>query len=103
MSEKKQWKVVEIMTKGTAGVVISKMDLEVPRFSFRVGTAKFMEEGGSPHVTPWLNTYNALDGAELVAVAEEKYGRIREAKLRQVKKRQEEREQEGPLITHKGD
>jgi len=104
-TEKKTWEVVEIILKGTAGVIISKLDLDIPRFSFRVGTAKFLEEGEPPHIIPWLNVHNVLDAAELLAEAEDKYVKIRQVKIRETRvKQQGQQEQDGPLITYsKGD
>lgn len=96
MPEKKKWKVVEIVVRGSAGVIVSKLDLDVPRFSFRVGTVKFLEEKEPPYVTPWLNTHNIMDGAELLTEVEEKYSRMRREQYQRI-----QRQQDGPLVTFK--
>lgn len=72
-TKRPEWRIVERKTRGDAGVIVSELPLPVPRYSFRVGTAKYDEEIGEMYVTPYLTVFNAGDAYELLAEISEKY------------------------------
>lgn len=84
-----KWQVVEKALRGNAGVVVSKLDLPVPRFSFQVGTIRMNDEGDDFTVGPRLTVFNAVEAAELLRELGEKYTDIREAKIDDIEKKKE--------------
>ncbi len=84
------WRVLEVVVKEDAAVEVSILELAVPRFSFRVGTAHFPKVDGDPiTVSPYLTIFNARDGVELLRDLEVKYTTIRENKIEEVEARKQ--------------
>jgi hypothetical protein len=82
------WRTLEIVVKENAAVEVSILDLKVPRFSFRVGTAHFPEnDTDSITVDTRLTIFNVRDAVELLSETEEKYTAIREAKIEKLEER----------------
>lgn len=77
--KKPQWRIVERRARGDAGVVVSELPLPVPRYSFRVGTAKFDRDKGELYVTPFLSVFNVDDAISLLRELSEVYIEKREA------------------------
>lgn len=89
--DKPQWEVIEVVTKDNAAVEVSMLDLQIPRFTFRVGTAHYPEledDDDAPiRVGPRLTTFNAKDAADILAEVADKYEQIREERIEEVEER----------------
>ena len=85
---KPQWRVLEVVVRENAAVEVCVLDLQVPRFSFRVGTAHFPKYDGDPvTVSQWLTSFNARDAVDLLSEVETKYTEIREKKIEEMEER----------------
>ena len=78
-SKRPEWSIVERRVNGDAGVIVSELPLPVPRYSFRVGTAKFDDEKKEMYVTPYLTVFNVDDACALLREVSDKYIEKREA------------------------
>lgn len=89
--ERPRWRIHDTVVKGeNAAVEVSILPLEVPRFSFRVGTAHFPQyEGDSIKVSPRLTIFNVQDAAELLTELAAKYTKIREEKIEELEDRKD--------------
>lgn len=77
-SKRPEWRIVERRVNGDAGVIVSELPLPVPRYSFRVGTAKFDDEKQEMYVTPYLTVFNVDDACDLLREVSDKYIEKRE-------------------------
>lgn len=86
--QRQEWEIVEVAVRENAGVEISMLPLQVPRFSFRVGTAHYPEhEGDSIKISSRLTIFNISDAVDLLADMEVKYTKIREDKIEEMEDR----------------
>jgi len=74
-----EWRIVDRRIRGDAGLVVSELPLPVPRYSFKVGTAKFDDRTGEMYLTPYLTVFNAGDACTLLQEVSDEYTRKREA------------------------
>lgn len=98
--DKPAWRTLEVVVRDNVAVEVSILDLQVPRFSFRVGTAFYPQNEGDPiSVGPRLTIFNARDGVELLSELEEKYTEIREKKIEELeaRKRKATKRANGPV------
>lgn len=77
---KPDWEVVETKVEGQAAVQVSKLDLQVPRYTFKVGTVNF-DDQNQLRVGPRLTIHNVLDAAKLLTELGNKYVDIRESEI----------------------
>lgn len=89
--ERPRWRIIDTVVRGeNAAVEVSILELEVPRFSFRVGTAHFPQFEGDPiKVSPRLTIFNVQDAAELLTELASKYLKIREDKIEELEDRKD--------------
>jgi hypothetical protein len=89
--ERPRWRILDTVVRGeNAAVEVSILELEVPRYSFRVGTAHFPKYDGDPiTVSPRLTIFNVQDAADLLADLASKYLKLREDKIDEVEARKE--------------
>lgn len=73
-----EWKIIDRVVRGDAGVIVSELPLPVPRYSFKVGTAKIDPDTEEMYVTPYLSVFNSGDAQDLLSEVTDKYTRIRE-------------------------
>jgi hypothetical protein len=106
--ERLNWEVIELAIRENVGVEVSMLALEIPRFSFKVGTLRYPEDGdGTPRIGPWLSIFNCRDGIELLSEMEEKYTEARERAIEEVEARKTKikensaKRTSGPIITVK--
>lgn len=86
--DKPTWRTLEVVVRDNVAVEVSVLDLQIPRFSFRVGTAFYPQNEGDPiTVGPRLTIFNARDGVDLLSALEEKYTEIREKKIEELEAR----------------
>jgi len=87
--DRPKWRVLTTEFKGeNAAVEISILDLEIPRYSFRVGTAHFPRNEGDPiTVTPRLTVFNVQDAILLLGEVSDKYLALREQKIDELESR----------------
>jgi hypothetical protein len=89
--ERPRWRIYDTVVKGeNAAIEVSILELEVPRFSFRVGTAHFPQYEGDPiKVSPRLTIFNVADAAELLTELAVKYSKLREDKIEELEDRKD--------------
>lgn len=73
-----EWRVIERRVRGDAGIIVSELPLPVPRYSFKVGTAKVNPETKELFVTSYLTLFNTQDACDLLDEMTDKYVRQRE-------------------------
>ena len=85
-----QWKIIETKVKDNAVVQVSELPLNVPRYSFQVGTAQYDDETGDIRIGSRLTNFNVEEAATLLTVLAKKYVDKREARISEVEKTKEE-------------
>lgn len=85
-----RWQIIDTVVKGDAAIEISELPLNVPRYSFRVGTAYFPEHEDDPvKVGPRLTIFNVQDAVELLSEVATKYWDLREARINELEDRKQ--------------
>jgi len=85
-----KWQIIDTVVKGDAAIEISELPLNVPRYSFRIGTAYFPEnEEDAVKVGPRLTIFNVQDAVELLSEAATKYLDIREDRINELEDRKQ--------------
>lgn len=96
------WRPIEKRVKGSVVVEVNELPLPVPKYSFKIGTAKLDDNGQVIEVLPFLNVYNVHDAADLLRDVGSKYADIRESKQEEMDANQrfvdEYHEHDGPLL-----
>ena len=82
------WRPVEKKLKGNVVVEVNELPLPVPKYSFKVGTAKIDDNGQIIDILPFLSVYNIHDAADLLRDIGDKYIAVREAKQDEMDLRQ---------------
>jgi len=82
------WRPIEKKLKGSVVVEVNELPLPVPKYSFKIGTAKIDDNGQIIDIQPFLNVYNVHDAADLLREIGEKYLSIRESKQDEMDSRQ---------------
>ena len=77
---KPDWEIIETKVEGQAAVQVSKLDMQIPRYTFKVGTVNF-DDQGQLRVGPRLTIHNVLDAAKLMHELGTKYVDIRETEI----------------------
>lgn len=77
---KPDWEIIETKVEGQAAVQVSKLDMQIPRYTFKVGTVNF-DDSGNLRVGPRLTIHNVLDAAKLMNELGNKYIDIRESEI----------------------
>ena len=87
--DRPKWRILTTEFKGeNAAVEVSILELEIPRYSFRVGTAHFPRvEGDAITVTPRLTVFNVQDALQLLTEVSAKYLELREQKIDELEAR----------------
>lgn len=78
---KVEWRVVETRARDGVGVEVSELPLKIPRYTFRVGSARFeKDEYGKTIciIQPRLTTFNYMEAVKLLHEVGEKYENKRE-------------------------
>ncbi len=76
---KLSWRPVERRLGANNAVVeVNELPLPIPRYSFKIGTAKLDDNGQIIDIQPFLNPHNVIDAADLLRMVGEKYIEIRE-------------------------
>jgi len=100
--ERVEWRIIDVVLRDSVGIEVSMLELAVPRFSFRVGTAHYpTEDGGKVKIGPRLTIFNARDAIDLLIEVEEKYTEIREQRIEELEQRKSKvlKSQGNPEIT----
>ena len=79
-SSKPDSEIIETKVEGQAAVQVSKLDMQIPRYTFKVGTVNF-DDQGQLRVGPRLTIHNVLDAAKLMHELGTKYVDIRETEI----------------------
>jgi len=82
------WRPVEKRLRGSVVVEVNELPLPVPKYSFKLGTAREDENGQIIDIQPFLSVYNVHDAADLLREVGDKYLAIGEEKQDEIDKRQ---------------
>lgn len=82
------WRPIEKKLKGSVVVEVNELPLPVPKYSFKIGTAKIDDNGQIIDIQPFLSVYNVHDAADLLREIGDKYLSIRESKQDEMDSRQ---------------
>ena len=82
-----KWRPVEIRVRGNVAVEVSELPLQVPRYSFRTGTAHFDDVANDFSVKPYLTQANGIEGAELLLEVVKVYEAKRSARFAEIQER----------------
>jgi len=74
------WRPIEKKLKGNVVVEVNELPLPVPKYSFKIGTARIDDNGQIIDIQPFLSVYNVHDAADLLREIGDKYAAIRESK-----------------------
>lgn len=85
---KMAWRPVEKRLQGNVVVEVNELPLPVPKYSFKIGTAKVDDNGQIIDIQPFLNVYNVHDAADLLRAVGDKYIAVRDEKEDEMNKRQ---------------
>jgi hypothetical protein len=96
------WRPVEKKVRGNVVCEVNELPLQVPKYSFKLGTVKFDENGQIIEVNPYLNIYNVSDAAELLREIGDKYLAVREERQRDFDSREDRFDDESPMDDNDG-
>jgi hypothetical protein len=82
------WRPVEKRLKGNIVIEVNELPLQVPKYSFKIGTAKVDPNGQIIEIQPFLSVYNVHEAADLLREVGDKYLAIREEKQDEMDKNQ---------------
>jgi hypothetical protein len=85
---KTQWRPIERKLKGNVVVEVTELPLPVPKYSFKIGTAKIDDNGQIIDIQPFLSIYNVHDAADLLRSVGDKYLERRETRQDEMDTRQ---------------